>query len=495
MKTIRLFSFVFFVSLLSLIACKDDATNENPETETEQILFEDGTVIGNGEQEFEIKGEHTLTKGTYLLKGWVYVTNGAKLTIEAGTIIKGDKDTKAALVVEPGGKLVASGTATNPIVFTSEQPKGQRKPGDWGGLILCGRAKNNKGAMIIEGGPRTTHGGNDDDDSSGELTYVRVEFAGYPFNVDQEINGITFGSVGRGTKVDHLQVSYSNDDSFEWFGGSVNVKYLVAYHGWDDDFDTDNGFSGKLQFLLGVRHPRIADTSLSNGFESDNNSDGSTSTPYTTSVFSNVTIVGPIGQADDFANTSSYINAGNLNPQNGSKTGTFQAAMQIRRNSKLSCFNSIAIGYPVGLLLDNEKGTTQTWATDGSLKIKNVFYAGMTIIGSDINKSWDDVLSTDGKTKGSGQSFSHTYFLSEGLNNQYFNDISSLMLKQPNSLAADPNWGPVAGSPLLGAADFTDALVSSGFDKVSYVGAFASDSDTDNWMKGWTNFDPQNTDY
>lgn len=116
------------------------------------------------------------------------------------------------------------------------------------------------------------------------LSYVRVEFAGFPFQTDKEINGITFGSVGSGTTVDHLQVSYSNDDSFEWFGGSVGCKYLVAYHGWDDDFDTDNGFSGNLQFLLGVRDPRIADKSLSNGFESDNNSDGSDEEPYTTAV-------------------------------------------------------------------------------------------------------------------------------------------------------------------------------------------------------------------
>ena len=112
----------------------------------------------------------------------------------------------------------------------------------------------------------------------------------------QEINGITFGSVGSGTKIDHLQVSYSNDDSYEWFGGTVDCKYLVAYHGWDDDFDTDNGFSGKVQYALGVRHPKIADQSLSNGFESDNNADAKTVEPYTTTRFCNVTLVGPMAQ-------------------------------------------------------------------------------------------------------------------------------------------------------------------------------------------------------
>ena len=145
------------------------------------------------------------------------MAEGSELTIEAGTIIKGDKATQASLIVEPGGKLYAQGTKDAPIVFTSAQPKGQRKPGDWGGLIVCGNAINNQGEMQIEGGPRTKHGGNNDADNSGVISYVRVEFAGYPFQKDKEINGVTLGSIGSGTKIDHVQVSYSNDDSFEWF--------------------------------------------------------------------------------------------------------------------------------------------------------------------------------------------------------------------------------------------------------------------------------------
>jgi hypothetical protein len=488
-------------SLIFATGCGEDKNEPNSGTDTKpgdksEILFGDGTQIGNGDQEFEIEGSHTLEKGTYTLKGWVYVTNGSELTIPAGTVIKGDKETKAALIVEPGGKLIAQGTATEPIVFTSAQTKGNRKPGDWGGLIICGRAKNNKGAMIIEGGPRTTHGGDKDDDNSGILSYIRVEFAGYPFNPDQEINGITFGSVGSGTKIDHLQVSYSNDDSYEWFGGSADARYLVAYHGWDDDFDTDNGFSGRLQFLLAVRNPKIADTSLSNSFESDNNADGTTATPRTTCVFSNLTLVGPIGQADDFANTSDYITGGEYNPQNGSKTGTFQAAVQIRRNSNLSLFNSVALGYPVGLILDNQKGNTQEAATDGKLKINNLYLAQTTILGSDVNKSWKDFYSTDGTiTDEAKESFSHTYFSSQP-GNRALDAIIDLKLSQPNSLLANPNWGPSAGSPLRGKSDlFIDDLLASGFDIVDYIGAFKSDSEADNWLKGWTNFDPQNTAY
>ncbi len=121
--------------------------------------------------------------------------------------------------------------------------------------------------------------------------------------------------------------------------------------------------------------------------------------------------------------------------------------------------------------------------------------AGLTMIGSDVNKSWKDFYSTDGTNMDSNkESFSHTLFLAQG--NQSLNGISDLKLKQPNSMVANPNWGPMAGSPLLGKTGlFSDAMLSSGFDNVDYIGAFKSDVDTDNWTKGWTNFDPQNTDY
>src|SRR5574344_866475 len=427
-----------------------------------------GNVIGNGDQNFVFNGTQTLKKGTYILKGWVYIANGATLTIEPGTVIKGDKDTKAALIVERGGKLIAKGTASDPIVFTSAQAPGARRPGDWGGLILCGRAQNNGVEKQIEGGPRSFYGGSDNTDNSGVISYVRIEFAGYPFRTDQEINGLTFGSVGSGTQVDHVQVSYSNDDSFEWFGGAVNCKYLVAYHGWDDEFDTDNGFSGKLQFLLGVRNPKIADQSCSNGFESDNNANGGTESPYTKCTFSNVTFVGPMGQSNDFANNTTYINAGSLNPNNGSQTGPFQAAMQVRRNSKLNCFNSVAMGYPVGLLLDVEKGNpgSLSFAQTGDLKLQHIVFAQMGVLGSDVNKDMTDTESDTGKKedlKAGSQSNSHSFFVLANNKNSYYNTIAELKLSQPNSLIGSPNYGPTTGSPLLNAADFTDSFLSKSF--------------------------------
>ena len=220
MKTLNLFGKLFLVASIAILSACSDNGNDDPTVDPskEQILFNNGTEIGNGEQEFSIKESHTLAKGTYVLKGWVYIEDGATLTIEPGTIIKGDKNTKAAIIAKRGGKLIAKGTASAPIVFTSNQAAGSRKPGDWGGIILCGRAKNNidiVDGMQIEGGVNAKHGGNDDNDNSGVVSYVRIEYAGFPFATDQEINGLTMGSVGRGTQIDHVQVSYSNDDSFE----------------------------------------------------------------------------------------------------------------------------------------------------------------------------------------------------------------------------------------------------------------------------------------
>lgn len=498
--------------ILGMASCSKDNSTDNGTPDTtpytfgtdsyghttcDHILFNNegkedpsGKIIGNGEQNFAFHGTQKLPKGTYGLKGWVYIANGSTLTIDAGTIIKGDKATKAAIIVEPGGKLIAQGTSTAPIVFTSAQAKGSRKPGDWGGIILCGNAPVNQNKPQIEGGPRTTYGGSNADDNSGVLSYVRVEFAGYPFQVNQEINGVTLGGVGRGTQIDHVQVSYSNDDSFEWFGGTVNCKYLIAYKGWDDDFDTDNGFSGNVQFGLVVRDPKIADQSQSNGFESDNCADGALVAPYTTATFSNITFVGPMGR-DGFANTSDFINGGNYNPNNGSTLGKFQAAMQIRRSSRLNCFNTIAIGYPIGLLLDGEKGNTLAMATAGSIKLQHIWFAAMGVTGSDANKRYtDDLYDAANKVviDANKPSFSTTFFLAQTGN--ALKDLATLNLKDGRGVGA--NYMPNAGSPVLNAASFSDALLSTFFDKVSYIGAFGTD---DSWMNGWTNFDPNNTDY
>ncbi|MEJ7659535.1 MAG: hypothetical protein WKG07_07885 [Hymenobacter sp.] len=232
----------------------------------------------------------TWTKNNiYLLKGFVFVESGATLTIEAGTIIKGDKATKGTLTIKRGGKIEARGTATNPIVFTSNQPAGMRRPRRLGRRYPAGQGDPEHSGL---GPPRRCPAlraacrwrtvpsvGTDDADNSGTMQYVRIEFPGIAFSDNNEINGLTLGGVGSGTTLDHIQVSYSGDDSYEWFGGSVNAKYLIAFRGIDDEWDTDNGFHGKVQFGVALRDPSIADQSGSNGFESDNGASGTANAP------------------------------------------------------------------------------------------------------------------------------------------------------------------------------------------------------------------------
>lgn len=475
----------------TLIAASCSSNNEddpkpvenNPEVSykgnvaySEGIVF-NGNELGNGTQNFHFTGDVTLEKGTYLLRGWVYVDEGARLRIPAGTVIKGEKETMAALIIEPGGYCEMKGTAQEPIVMTSAQAPGKRRPGDWGGLIICGKGLNNQGTQQIEGGPTTIHGGNVKADNSGIYSYLRVEFAGYPFDTDKEINGVTFGSVGSGTQIDHIQVSYSNDDSFEWFGGSSKCSYLVAYKGWDDDFDTDNGFDGEVSYCLSVRDPRIADTSQSNGFESDNNASGAETTPFTSAKFRNITIIGPMTAKNaGFSNTSDYITAGTVFPDNGSKLGKFQAAVQIRRSSKLNISNLLAVGFPIGLIVDGEKGQTVAYAKDGLFRLENCIFSGMGVLGSDKNKEYEDYFydyatKTEDRSK---KSFSHTFFLS-GLGNKTVEE-NMLGLSDP----------ALTGQSYCPANEISDG-------KGGYVGAFRNASDS--WMQGWTNFDPQNTPY
>ena len=285
---------------------------------------------------------NTTLSGTVLLQNKVYVTNGATLTILPGTIIRGDLSTQGTLIITKGCKIIADGTETQPIVFTSNEPVGNRAEGDWGGLVILGQAVNNQpgGIANIEGispTPNTEFGGNDDNDNSGSLKYVRVEFAGIPLAPNKEINGITFGSVGKSTEVDYIQVSFSGDDSFEWFGGTVDCKHLIAYKGIDDDFDTDFGYRGRIQFALSIRSNTMYDAAGdSNSLESDNDATGSSNQPQTAAVFSNLTLVGAKGDG------TTVLPVGE----------TFAKAFRIRRNSSISVFNSLIVGWELGLSLE-----------------------------------------------------------------------------------------------------------------------------------------------
>lgn len=390
-----------------------------------------------------------------LLQGFVFVKSGVTLTIEPGTVIKGDRATKGSLIIVPGAKIIAEGTAEKPIVFTSNEPAGSRSYGDWGGLILCGKAPVNAKDPVIEGGPNTKYGGNDPEDNSGIVKYVRIEFAGYPLEPNQEINGLTLGGVGRGTTIEYVQVSYCGDDSYEWFGGTVNGRHLIAYKGWDDEFDTDYGYSGKLQFLLGIRDPKHADTSKSNGFESDNNATGSGDEPITNPIFSNVTLIGPL-YGESAGKAESEILYSTEDASNGAKGGQFQSAMHIRRNSALNVYNSVFTGWPYGLYLQN---------ANAAATVKNVIFAGM----------WENFKDDASKS----------YFEKEGLNNKVYSSSNDL-------IATNANYSSVVVDEISGA-DFSDSVLSNNFfEKVTYKGAFDG---TNDWTQGWANWDPQNTVY
>ena len=195
--------------------------------------------------------------------------------------------------------------------------------------------------------------------------------------------------------------------------------------------------------------------------------------------------------ASDFVNDPAYINGGSEYPNNGSGLGKFQSAMQIRRGSHLNCFNSVAIGWPIGLIIDGQKGDTRMAAKDGKLKLQNVWFADMDVTGSDANKVYDDVLVKEFLEDGTPvldntqKSFSSSWFLAQPGN-------KSVSKADASSWFTAAGWIPTVGSPLLTAASFTDDLLQNGFDKVSYIGAFANG---EVWTTGWTNFDPQNADY
>jgi len=247
----------------------------------------------------EITGDAELScDKDYLLRFTTYVAPGSTLSIEPGTRLMGDVDTKGVLVVQPGARIEARGTAHQPIVFTSSNGEGRRKPGDWGGLILLGNApinlKNAAGKTMpghVEGiSTGGEYGGDNEQDSSGTLSHVRIEYSGTEIGPNNEINGLTLAGVGRGTVLDHIQVRHTADDCFEFFGGTVDGKYLVCQSPGDDAFDWDYGYTGRLQFLLAQANPKAQGGA--NGFEGDNDPNGTKNGPVSHPAIYNATLCG-----------------------------------------------------------------------------------------------------------------------------------------------------------------------------------------------------------
>lgn len=331
-----------------------------------------------------ITSNTTWTSGnTYLLVGNIAVTSGNVLTIQPGTIIRGDKNSKACLIIAAGAQINAQGTVSQPIIFTSnEEPSGNgRSPADWGGVVLLGNGIINTACATCATTPNKNYiegfatnfneilfGGNNNTESSGTMSYCRIEFGGVALSTtpNSELNSLTMGGVGSGTQIDHIQSSFGGDDAFEFFGGAVDAKYLISFRGLDDDFDTDFGHSGRIQFGLVVRDKDISDVAGdSNGFESDNFNPGIGRLPITKTIFSNITVLGP--KRD-----------GTVALPAGEK---FERGIFTRRNTGISIHNSIIIGWEKGwhvsggTTFDNYNATT---SPDSMGVVKN------TIIASNI---------------------------------------------------------------------------------------------------------------
>lgn len=334
----------------------------------------------------------TLSADTvWKIDGVAFVKPGATLTIQPGTYITSGvtkayndqitgltQNIKGVLVVPKTAKLIANGTAAAPIVFTSPNASGSRNPGDFGGVVLLGNATTNQVATKrIEGIPQpvgvdVTYGGTIPADNSGSLKYVRIEFAGYNLTADNEINGLTLGGVGSGTTLENIQVSWGKDDGFEFFGGTVNAKYLVALSNDDDDFDFDHGYTGTIQYALSLKDPNSTNStssgnSDSNGLESDNEGTAPyTQTPKTRPVLKNFTFLG----IKDVTVAGTKLKFGN----------------RWRRASEYDIQNSIIAGYATGAAFQD--GATGTF-TGNVVHAYTAAFSGATPAGNQTDVSTD----------------------------------------------------------------------------------------------------------
>jgi hypothetical protein len=325
-------------------------------------LFSCKKELGGGEGPINVPSTTTLSGNinttttltsdkVWTLKGYVYVTDGAKLIIQPGTTIVSDIAEKGALCIERGAQIIAEGTAAKPIIFTSGKNAGERSPGDWGGIVILGRAKTNRTSEpTIEGGIGRPYGGTNDLDNSGVLKFVRIEYAGIAALPNSEINALTLGAVGSGTVIENVQTIYANDDAFEFFGGTVNAKNLYAFATADDDFDFDFGYIGTVTNGVSKRDPQFVDNGdAGNGVECDNDGTGSTAQPFTHPKLNGMILIGPF----DAASLANH----NL-------------GLRWRRATQFTMTNSKILGYQKGGFSIESNETAQAYK-DGISKFEN----------------------------------------------------------------------------------------------------------------------------
>jgi len=441
----------------------------------------------------DITTNRTLSVDTaYTISGFVHVLNGATLTIQPGTIIKGDYNVLgSSLMIMRGAKINAVGTAALPIVFTSSRPVGQRQPGDWGGLIIVGNAPDNRSGVVnIEGSgtdgstvvsgknyPVQYSGGNLATDNSGTLAYVRVEFSGYAPIQDQEFNSFTFAAVGSGTRASYLESLAGLDDSFEFFGGGFDLDHLVAFETADDVLDMSEGFSGRIQFVVAQATTQLTPRTGAGfysvdleGIENDGCNGtgcdlGFNSAPFTIPLVANFTIIG-CGQA-------SCVGSGGGH------------GMMLRRGTGGYYVNGVIARWPTdGISLRDQQtydraGATATPAATADLQVRNIVFA-----------------ETNAKLF---QAPSATQFaLDPAANNLTLSaaTAASLFAAIP-AVGASPasinefDFTPAAGSPIAtaGLSTFTGAIATKAGTFVSgtaYAGGAAPGGPK--WWQGWTSY-------
>jgi hypothetical protein len=448
-----------------------------------------------------IAANRTLTPDTsYVIRGFVYVNSGATLTILPGTRLVGDTTALgSALFVLRGARIVADGTEAAPIVFTSQRSPGNRAPGDWGGLIVVGNARSNRsGSIIVEGSDGSVLGANPagvvytggtvDNDNSGTLRYVRVEFAGYATLTDAELNSFTFAAVGSGTTLEYLQAMAGLDDSFEWFGGTVNGRYLVSYESGDDHFDGSEGYRGLNQFLIAFQStyltPRAGAGAVSSdpqGFEIDGCNGGGCVAPggasaqsagrddglWNMNVFANFTIVG--------------VPAGVTVPANGG------VGMVLRRGTGGYYLNGVVARWPRGGISLRDSTSNNRFQAD-SLIVRNLYIAESGTLSN-------NVFDPTGTNFGQQTAFeARNSNITVGANTVTATGLfTALPAVTGTTNGAAFDWAPATGSPIAtgGLSAFTNdpriaARVGTFIVPTAYRGAASPTGPK--WWANWTNY-------
>ena len=481
------------IAIATLVAC-GDSTSPTP-------------VIPPGSTDItqDITASRTLyAETTYTLKGFIHVANGATLTIQPGTTIKGDFATLgSSLFILRGAKIQAIGAADKPIVFTSSQPVGSRLPGDWGGLIIVGNGIINRTGSIEVEGTNTCggctppagsgqnyqvlySGGSDNADNSGELKYVRVEFAGFAPSLNNELNSYTFAAVGSGTKMSYLQAMAGLDDSFEFFGGAVDADHLISYEAGDDHFDQSEGYVGRLQYIIALQStiltPRSNAGSTSTdpqGLEQDGcNGSGCTSgfdtAPFTIPVVANFTFVGT-------GSTSTSAANGGI-------------GMMLRRGAGGYYVNGLVARYPrAGLSLRDAETYTRSGSTatpalaTADLAVKNVLFVETPtmfqaqVTGGPVQNSWDAI----------GNSLVASAATTASLFAAFPATIDNTTTEaafdwSPSATSAAASGGLSAFTGKLATKVATATSTGNSIAGTSYVGATAPGAAK--WWQGWTRY-------